>query len=139
MFLHLLQETNKTVFLKLCVHASLANDIFAEEEKELIHAYCREMNIKEHIPEQTETFEQIMEILSVQADSVEKNIIILEILGLLKADGIYDEKEEEFMKKLAAGMKVKEEVVSKYNSLLEIYLSVCKELRSSVCENTAWE
>lgn len=134
MFLNLLQESNKDLFLKLCVHASLANEIFAEEEKEMIYAYCREMNIAEHIPEETEEFDKIVDSLAVQADDVEKNIIILEILGLIKADGIYDEKEEEFMKKLVKGMKVKNDVLSKFNSLLEIYLTVCKELRAAVCE-----
>lgn len=134
MFLNLLQETNKDLFLKLCVHASLANDIFAEEEKEMIYAYCREMNISEHIPEDTSEFDKVVDSLAVQANYVEKNIIILEILGLVKTDGVYDEKEEEFMKKLIKRMKVKNDVLSKYNSLLEIYIAVCKELRAAVCE-----
>lgn len=134
MFLNLLQENNKELFLKICVHASLANEIFAEEEKEMIYAYCREMNIAEHIPDEVEEFEQIVGSLVMQADDVEKKIIILEILGLVKADGIYDEKEKRFMRKLLEGMKVQTDVLGRFNSLLEIYLAVCKELRSAVCE-----
>lgn len=139
MFLNLLQENNKEYFLKLCVHASLANDIFAEEEKEMIYAYCQEMDVKEHIPDEIEDFEDVVNTLSEQTDEVEKNIILMEILGLIKEDGIYDEKEKEFMKKLADGMKIKAEVLSKYNSLLEIYITIFKELRSAVCEKTLCE
>lgn len=134
MFLNLLQEGNKELFIKLCVHASLANEIFAEEEKEIIYAYCREMNIDEHIPEESGDFDEIIRTLITQADNVEKNIIILEALGLMKADGIYDEKEEIFMKKLIEGIGIKSDILSKYNSLLEIYIAVCKELRAAVCE-----
>lgn len=134
MFLNLLQESNKELFLKVCVHASLANNIFAEEEKEIIYAYCREMNIREHIPSESEDFEEIVHTLGEQADDVEKKIIILEILGLIKADGIYDEMERCFMEKIAEGLKIHKSVLSKFNSLLEIYLAICKELRLAVCE-----
>ena len=101
MFLNSLQEGNKELFLRLCVHASLSNEIFAEEEKEMIYAYCREMNIMERIPDGTDDLEQVVNYLATQTDDAEKKIIILEILGLIRADGIYDEKEKSFMKKLA--------------------------------------
>lgn len=134
MFLNLLQETNKELFLKVCVHASLANESFVEEEKEMIYAYCREMNIMEHIPHETEDFGQIVKSLATQTDDIEKKIIVLEILGLIKADGIYDEKEKCFMRTLVEEMKMQTDVLSKFNSLLEIYLVVCKELRAAVYE-----
>ncbi|MCM1387106.1 MAG: hypothetical protein NC231_07250 [Bacillus sp. (in: Bacteria)] len=134
MFLNLLQESNKELFLKVCVHAALANEIFAEEEKDMIYAYCHEMNIAEHIPENVEKLDEVVHSLNAQADEVEKKIIVLEVLGLIKADGVYDEKEKDFMKMLVKKMNVKEDVLSQYNSLLEIYLAVCKELRAAVCE-----
>lgn len=134
MFLNLLEESNKELFLKVCVHASLANEFFAEEEKEMIYAYCREMNIKEHIPDESGDFGQVVDSLVAQTNDVEKKIVILEILGLIKSDGIYDEKEKCFMKELVERLKVQTDVLSKFNSLLEIYLVVCKELRAAVCE-----
>ena len=33
MFLNELQEKNKELFLKICLHASLSNKVFADEEK----------------------------------------------------------------------------------------------------------
>ncbi len=58
----------------------------------------------------------------------------MEILGLVKVDGIYDEKEKSFMKKLVEGMKIQMDVLGRFDSLLEIYLAVCKELRAAISE-----
>ena len=77
MFLNELQEKNKELFLKICLHASLSNKVFADEEKEMIYAYCREMNVPESIPDGSE-LDNVIEILGLQADGVEKKIIILE-------------------------------------------------------------
>lgn len=134
MFLNDLQEGNKELFLKVCVHASLANDIFEEEEKEMIYAYCREMNIIERIPEITDDFDAVVSDLASQTDDVEKKIIVLGILGLVKSDGLYDEKEKVFVEKLVKGLQVEDEVVSKLNSLLESYTAVCKEIYATVRE-----
>lgn len=134
MFLIQLKEENKELFLKVCIHASMANGIFEDEEKEMISAYCREMNIPVNMPEYGETLDETLSVLAEQADDVEKKIIILEILGLVRADGVYDAAEKTFMKQLVEGLNIKEDILSKYNSLLEIYTSVCKELRAAVCE-----
>lgn len=99
-----LNETTKESFLKLCVHASLSNGVFDEEEKETLFAYCREMNVKENILDTPETFEELVKKINGETSIEEKNIYILEILALIKSDGIYDEKEKEFMKKLANGL-----------------------------------
>lgn len=134
MFLNRLNETIKECFLKLCVHASLSNGIFAEEEKETLFAYCREMNVQENIPGTPETFEELVKIINGKTSNEEKNIFILEILALIKSDGIYDEKEQEFMKKLANGFGFSDEVLVKYNNLLEKYLEIGKELYAAITE-----
>ena len=50
MLLNALQEKNRELFLEVCVHAAMANKVLEKEEQEMIFAYCREMNIPEHIP-----------------------------------------------------------------------------------------
>ena len=134
MFLSYLQNENKQSFLKLCVYAALSNGVFAKEEKEMISTYCREMNIPENVPDASEPIESLLEEISKSANEAEKNIIVLEILGLLKSDGVYDEKEKVYMEKLVQGIGVKEGILSKINSLLDIYEVVCKELYSTITE-----
>ena len=132
MFLNELQEKNKELFLKICLHASLSNKVFADEEKEMIYAYCREMNVPESIPDGSE-LDNVIEILGLQADGVEKKIIILEILGLLKADGNYDEKEKRFIEKLDEGLDVDKAIIESFNGLLERYAAICEEIHSVIC------
>lgn len=134
MFLNYLEEENKERFLKLCVYAALANDTFEKKEKEMIYAYCREMSISEYIPDICDNFEDVLNDISKNTNNIEKNIILLEILGLVKSDGVYDDKEREFMEKLAEGIKVKEDMLERTNSLLDIYMDICKDLYTLIME-----
>ena len=92
------------------------------------------MNVQENIPGTPETFEELVKIINGKTSNEEKNIFILEILALIKSDGIYDEKEQEFMKKLANGFGFSDEVLVKYNNLLEKYLEIGKELYAAITE-----
>lgn len=134
MFLNQLAKENKELFLKVCIHAAWSNGVFVNEEKEMIFAYCREMCISENAPEYDGTIDAVIAELAEKASDKEKNIIVLEILGLVKADGVYEEKEVEFMNSLVSRMKVKEGVLSKLNSLITIYTTVCNELFLTIGE-----
>ncbi len=132
MFLKSLKEENKKGFLKLCVYAALANGEFAEEEEKMIYEYCREMNIPEAVPDVEDSMEDLLECINEGTTESEKKIITLEILGLLKADGVYDEKEKKFMEEIIHGLGIKGEVFDKVNELLDQYLVLSKELYTVV-------
>lgn len=134
MFLNQLNQENKELFLKICVLGALSNGDFKQQEKEIILAYCHEMNIPENIPECNESLEQILKNLGDKTSDVEKNIILLEVMGLIKSDGFYDEKEITFINSLVKNLNIKEEVLSKITSLLETYTTVCNELYSTIFE-----
>lgn len=72
MLLNALQEKNRELFLEVCVHAAMANKVLEKEEQEMIFAYCREMNIPEHIPDMEDSFEGIAAKLASQTDDAEK-------------------------------------------------------------------
>lgn len=128
MLLNALQEKNRELFLEICVHAAMANNVLDKEEQEMIFAYCREMSIQEHIPDMEDSLERIAVKLAMQTDDAEKRIIALEILGLVKADGRFDEKEKDFFDRLIAGLQIEQDTVSRLESLLERYSAVCKEI-----------
>ena len=106
-------------------HFPVLNNIYVEKAV---------LNIPENVPDASEPIESLLEEISKSANEAEKNIIVLEILGLLKSDGVYDEKEKVFMEKLVQGIGVKEGILSKINSLLDIYEVVCRELHSTIAE-----
>lgn len=132
MFLNQLEESNKRDFLKVCVYASLANGILANEEKEMLFAYCREMNIKECIPEITETFDELLDRVNKNTNDKEKKIFLLEVLALVKSDGIYDDDERDFMKKILSGFDFSKEVLEKFNILLDKYIEIGKEIYTEI-------
>ena len=132
MFLMLLKEENKERFLKVCVYAAMSNEIFAEEEKLMISAYCREMNIAEHIPETTAEFDAFIPELAENTDSKEKNIILLETLALIRSDGIYDDREQAFMKSLTVGLGLPLSKLGDYLVILDKYNEMAKEMLQAI-------
>ncbi|MDD6488437.1 MAG: hypothetical protein PUG48_01290 [Clostridia bacterium] len=134
MFLSYLKEENKERFLKLCVHAALSNGVFAKEEKEILETYCQEMNLPVQVPDIEEPLEVLLKDISENTSETEKKIIVLETLGLIKSDGVYDEQERMFMKKFVNAIDINEELFSKINSLLDIYSVVFQELYKTVIE-----
>ena len=128
MFLKLLNVDAKEKFLKLCVFASNSNGFLENEERLLIFEYCREMNLKEEIPELTESFEDLMSEMNDVMSLKEKKIVLLEILALIKCDGVYDKKEKEFMEKIISKFGFEDIALGEYNDLLEKYMQIGKEL-----------
>jgi len=134
MFLNYLEEDNKERFLKVCIHAALANGLFEEEEKDMLGAYCREMDIEEHIPETSESFDKLLKEIFDNATMVERKIFTLEVLALVQADGVYDEDEKNFMEKLTSNLGISDDILLKLNGLLEKYLEVGADMYSLIFE-----
>ena len=132
MFIMLLKEENKERFLKVCVYAAMSNEIFAEEEKLMISAYCREMNIAEHIPETTAEFDAFIPEVAENTDSKEKNIILLETLALIRSDGIYDDREQAFMNSLTLGLGLPLSKLDDYLVILDKYNEMAKEMLQAI-------
>ena len=85
MFLNELKEGEKELFLELCVHAANANGLFVGEEKDLLKAYCAEMQMQ--VPSVIEETGEDAIIKKLKKASLEsKKIIVLEIIGLLQAE-----------------------------------------------------
>ena len=125
MFLNQLSTEEKELFISLSVHAAESNGDFAEEERSMLQEYCKEMNIFDASQDKP-----MSEIISTYKNSniTVKRIVLLEILGLLYADGVYDEKENKFASEFAVSIGLKEEDVIKQEELLKRYLELMKEM-----------
>lgn len=132
MFLNQLEKDTKNLFLELCKHAANSDNVFEEVEKEMMYAYCREMNMPEIIPEDEKPLDELIKSIRENSSEKERNIIILEILGLMNADSEYAKEEEEFVIKLVKDLEIKEGILSKISSLLAIYKTVCQEMYATV-------
>lgn len=115
----------------MSVHAAKANGVVEEEEKDMIEEYCREMGISFFDAENVIPIEKVVEIYAVSEIQCKK-IALLEILGLVYADGTYDAKEKDFIRDFAQKICLDPETVEKQTELVVKYLALVKEMAESV-------
>lgn len=133
MFLNVLKDQNKELFLELCLHLSNSDGVFADSEKEVLKAYCKEMEITEKTDLSMRPLENVVSILNNNANLVEKKIVIMELLALAYVDGIYDENEKEEMNIIISGLEFSENQVKEIIELLNKYINICDEIKNYLC------
>lgn len=133
MFLNVLKDQNKELFLELCLHLSNSDGVFSDSEKEVLKAYCKEMEITEKTDLSMRPLENVVSILNNNANLVEKKIVIMELLALAYVDGIYDENEKEEMNIIISGLEFSENQVKEIIELLNKYINICDEIKNYLC------
>ncbi len=131
MFLGELDFVEKEAFISLALHAAEANATVSDEEYQMIEDYCKEMGIAFFDARNTKTVDEIAKIYSESSDKIKK-IVILETIGLMFADGGYDEKEKAFVADLATKLGVSSEAKKNIEEAIVKYLDVTKELLNSI-------
>ncbi len=127
MFLKQLNQIEKEAFISLAVRAAEANGNISDEEYQMIEEYCGEMEIAFFDARNIKSLEDVISLFSDSEDQ-HKKIVILEIIGLMYADGGYDKEEKAFVEKLADGIGVSSEAVKKSEETLVKYIDMTKEL-----------
>lgn len=127
MFLNRLSNEQKELFLDICLHASKADNEFADEEKLTIEQYCEEMHIDVRFEEQATVDEAAEKLLEISTPT-DLKIILLETASLLLADNEYDESEKCFFESFTAKLGLTKEqldgVFALLGELTEIYSKI---------------
>lgn len=131
MFLNQLSEKEKDAFISLSVHAANSDGVFADEEKVMIQEYCREMGLANFDIENVKSMGDVVDVFK-ESDLHIKKIVLLETLGLVYSDGIYDEEEKGFIKEYAGKIGLAEDDVEKQTVLIKEYLDVLKKIVETV-------
>ncbi len=132
MFLNQLNENQKELFLSLCGHAIMADGIVELEEMESLALYCYEMMIPNHLPDTSESAEEIIEQLAAVSSEQEKHIIVFELIMLFKNDGKYDETERTFMQVVLDKLGVSTEKHDQLEALADRYNALYGEICTAV-------
>lgn len=107
MFLSEFNKKEAVAFVNLVEVLANIDQVFAENEKELLEEYIEELSLsKENIKKLD--FESAIKELEESTDRI-KNIIYFELVGLALSDGSYDEKEIQFLMGLAARFNISTE------------------------------
>ncbi len=131
MFLNQLTPAEKEAFVSLAVHAANANGIIEDTEYDMLEEYCKEMGITFFDAKNIIDMDRIVGVFK-NAEIKHKKIVLLEILGLLHADGHYDEKERSFVKEYASKIELVEADVDLHSGLIDKYLGLVKEMYNAI-------
>ena len=131
MFLNQLNKKEKETFMSLSVHVANANGILANEEKEMIQEYCREMGLDSFDEKNAVPMEDVLAVFK-QSDLHIRKIVLFEMLGLAYADGEYEDTEDDFVMQFAAAIGLDKETVEAQETLLVEYLEILKKIVQSV-------
>lgn len=118
MYLNVLNEEQKELFIDMCIHVALSNNQFAEEEKNCIDLYCQEMGISTPRYEARSSYNATVEAVRCSCGAKELKIIVLELAALVLSDKKYEQLEKDFMADLMLRLNISmEEFESLINSI----------------------
>ena len=112
MYLSMLNNEKRHLFLNLEIYMSQIDGDFSDKEKAIINAHCVEMHVDNNGYEpdmpRDEVFKQLKETLSIQ----EKKIVFLELVATIIVDNIYHASEKELVDKLAELLDISDSEVN---------------------------
>lgn len=94
MFLKMLSEDQKKLFMEFAYAMADADDNIAPEEIDIMRAYMEEMEFEITEKPALRKIEEILADINRVSDIQTKKIFLFEIIGLIMADGVYDDSEK---------------------------------------------
>ena len=124
MYLNLLNEEAKEVFLDLCINLAESDDDFCQKEKNLIDQFCQEMNIKHRYMAKL-SLDKSLNRLNELCDERGKRAVTAEIIGLVIADEVISDSESKILQKIKEKFSIShiemEKLIGLVNELYELY------------------
>ncbi len=123
MYLNLLKENEKELFIGLAYDLASADGDYSDDEKTLINSYCQEMQIifdKNNVVSPAVNI--INEIAEKTGDQVKK-IIVFELIGLAMVDGNYNENERMLINQIQEKFKIDSGFADKCEGVLVDYIA----------------
>lgn len=131
MFLNLLNEDKKMLFLALANNLAQVDGKFSDEERLMIQSYCKEMEI--HFNMETEKdIKNIISDLGNLCDEKEKKIIIFEVIGLAMVDKKYDSSEKSLIIDMINKFGISSDFAKECESVIIQYLSIQEKINELI-------
>lgn len=127
MFLNQLNQREKEAFISLSIHAGKANGVLEENEIVMVREYCQEMELPMYDDKDIAPLSDVYGVFKSSDERIKK-IVLLEVLGLIYADGNYDEDEKSFVTNFAEAISLSEQTVEDLTIATKDYLNVLKRI-----------
>lgn len=132
MYLNKLSSEQKELFLDLCVHASMANHVFHDKEKEYIKQYCEEMQLNKLRYTAVNDVESAINKMIEISSETELKIVIFELTALLLSDNEYDEMEKDFMEKMLVKANISNDVNTQIVNVIKKLTDIYSEINTLI-------
>lgn len=134
MFLAILNDEKKKLFLNLSIYAAKADNLLAEEEKAIINAHCTEMGLNNNNYEPNLSLNESLEKLSKICSSNELNMIVLEIMAVILADNEYSDSEKDFIKEIEKHFNIDKIRMEKACTILKDLKDIYKKMNDFILD-----
>ena len=132
MYLNLLKDNEKELFLEMAYYLAAADGNYSDSEKLMMKEYCKEMQVEILHGTIKRTVEEILDEINNKSDEKTKRIFIFELVGLTLVDGCYDESEKEFISKMANKFSVNGQLTGKIENTLREYIMLQDEMNKLI-------
>ncbi len=126
MYLAMLNNEKKHLFLNLEIYLSRSDGDFSVEEKRIIDVHCIEMHIDNNNYEADMSLDDVFHRLKETLTHTECKIVFLELVATILADDVYHKKEERITRKLADLLGINDDDVKDAFSIIKDMKNVYK-------------
>ena len=131
MFLDILNNEEKELFLDLAIKAAEANGEVAKEEKEMLHAFAYEMKIKSRFTS-TKSLADVLNVFKEKSSKRSMRIVAFELIGILFADSEFDDAEKAFLSDVTNVLEIPESIINEMLSEITDYSAIYKKICKTV-------
>lgn len=126
MYLSMLSNEKKHLFLNLEIYMSKVDGAFSDEEKQIIDAHCMEMHIDNNNYEAEMPQDEVLKQLKEKLTHKEQRIVFLEIIATILADNEYHATEETLISRMANLLGIDDEGIEDAISIIKDMKNVYK-------------
>lgn len=133
MFLNLLNDEEKRIFMGLAIEVIHADGKLEESEKFFLNEYVREMGIEGFdVHKKPESVEQLVEEIGSKSSNIVKRVFLLELTALARTDGEFAQSEREMIQLIASKFNISDVFLQECENLLKEYASISAKLLAFV-------
>lgn len=132
MYLGLLKEKQKELFLELAYNLASIDGNYSDKEKALIEEYCKEMKMDYLKEERIHSINELVSKMNLLCSDKEKKIIVFESIGLAMIDRNYDESERKVVKLMIDTFGLEKGFDDKCELMVNEYISIQERINNLI-------
>lgn len=134
MYLSVLSNEEKALFLGLAYDLAVSDGNYSAEEQAAIAGYSQEMQLPFDENSMKKPIDAIIDKLSEISDMRTKKIVVFESIGLVMADHNFDERERAIVAKMETEFRIPQSFGKKCEDILNEYFAFQDRINKLVLE-----